>query len=99
MAPGYYSQLLNVWERPRGTYPITMVTLDLLLTVTMVTKPPPIAWGSSQEYLASVAFVMREIFVGFHKWCYRHSGDKDSICMCALSSLTSSLTPSLTLQA
>ena len=67
VAPGHYGQLLNVWERPRGIYPVSMAMLELLLTMTTPSDTP----ATTDDQLACVVFVMREMFAGYHKWRYR----------------------------
>ena len=76
VAPGHYGQLLNVWERPRGIYPISMAMLELLLNLT-----PPSDSIATADQLACVVFVMREVFAGCHKWRYRSSTQRDEMGM------------------
>lgn len=76
VAPGHYGQLLNVWERPRGIYPISMAMLELLLNET-----PPSNSIATVDRLACVVFVMREVFAGCHKWRYRSSTQRDEMGM------------------
>lgn len=71
VAPGYYGELMNSWERPRGIYPISMAMLDLLLS--------GFPAGDSRDMLACVVLVMREMFAGSHSWRYRHSTNRDQI--------------------
>ena len=72
VAPGHYGQLLNVWERPRGIYPVSMAMLELLLTMTTSSD-------TTDNQLACVVFVMREMFAGYHKWRYRSVSHREEI--------------------
>ena len=56
-----------------------MAMLDLLLS-----GMPPSNDLATNERLACVVFVMREMFAGFHKWRCRNPGNKDEICMTSL---------------
>ena len=67
---------MNTWERPRGVYPFSMAMLDLLLS-----GFPPQDSPASNDILACVILVMREMFAGSHSWRYRHSSNRDQIGM------------------
>ena len=75
VAPGHYGQLLNVWERPRGTYPVSMAMLDLLLGMSRQ------GGGSlsTNEMLACVVYVMKEMLSTSHSWRYRQPTSRDEI--------------------
>ena len=75
VAPGHYGQLLNVWERPRGTFPVSMAMLDLLLGMSRQ------AGGnlSTNQMLACVVYVMREMLSTSHSWRYRQPTSRDEI--------------------
>ncbi|KAL5487078.1 hypothetical protein EMCRGX_G019637 [Ephydatia muelleri] len=81
VAPGHYGQLLNVWERPRGVYPITTAMLDLLLTI-VEGKGEEVQDGEEAggDQLACVVFALREVFTCCHKWRYRLTEDRDKMC-------------------
>ena len=81
VAPGHYGQLLNVWERPRGVYPITTAMLDLLLTI-VEGKGEEVQDGEEAggDQLACVVFALREVFTCCHKWRYRLTEDRDRMC-------------------
>ena len=75
VAPGHYGQLLNVWERPRGMYPVSMAMLDLLLGMSRQ------GGGSlsTNEMLACVVYVMKEMLSTSHSWRYRQPTSRDEI--------------------
>ena len=74
VAPGHYGQLLNVWERPRGTYPVSMAMLDLLLGMSKQDGNL-----STNEMLACVVYVMKEMLSSSHSWRYRQPTLRDEI--------------------
>ncbi|CAI8013266.1 Nucleoporin NUP188 [Geodia barretti] len=66
VAPGNYGQLLKMAECPEGGYPVTMAMLDLLATTCLP--------GNSvvlREQLATVIYIMREVFLSCHKWKFK----------------------------
>ena len=61
-------------ECPEGHYPITMAMLDLLATTCL-----PGNGGVSREQLASVVYVMREVFTACHKWRFKVRSDRHQL--------------------
>ena len=85
VAPGHYGQLLHVWERPRGMYPVTMAMLDLLLTIVEGKMEEELEKEEGEDdvggnQLACVVFALREVFTCCHKWRYKTLEDKDKMC-------------------
>jgi hypothetical protein len=74
VAPGHYGQLLKMVECPLGAYPITMAMLDLLATTCL-----PSNNHISREQLASVVYVMREVFTPCNKWKTRVQSDREEL--------------------
>ena len=74
VTPGHYGQLLNVWERPRGVYPVSMAMLDLLLGMSRQDSSL-----STNEMLACVVYVMKEMLSSSHSWRYRQPTSRDEI--------------------
>lgn len=61
-------------ECPEGKYPVSMAMLDLLATTCL-----PINTVVTREQLASLVYVMREVFTPCHKWKYRLRSDREQL--------------------
>ena len=74
VSPGHYGHLLKMVERPEGKYPVSMAMLDLLATTCH-----PSNSAVSREQVASVAYVMREVFSCCHKWKFRTRSAREEL--------------------
>ena len=78
MSSGFYGNLLAREECTRGTYPVTLATLQLIANAIQ-----PLHKGKNANALnACVLFVTREIFPMFHKWRYYQAGMREKIGEC-----------------
>ena len=75
-SPGSYGLLLNNWERARGTYPVTMAMLRLLLN----TLKSPDRHMIREGVVASTVYIMQAVFVSSHNWRYQSQIQRDRFC-------------------
>ncbi len=75
-SPGSYGLLLNNWERARGTYPVTMAMLRLLLN----TLKSPDCHMISEGVVASTVYIMQAVFANSHNWRYQSQIQRDRLC-------------------
>jgi len=76
IAPGCYGKLMGMWECPRGVYPVTMVFLDMLLT--LIKAHWDEKWNS-YDLLAGVCLTAQDIYSNQHKWRFTSVYDQQLI--------------------
>ena len=76
VVPGCYGKLMGMWECPRGMYPVTMVFLDMLLT--LIKAHWEEKW-SSHDLLAGVCLTAQDIYSNQHKWRFTSVYDQQLI--------------------
>lgn len=85
VSPSNFGHTLSIKERPCGQYPITVATLDLLATLVKGLRKGPVSQPDDEKCLdkcpvdlvASVLFVVHDIFSSFHRWRYVDIKDRD----------------------
>lgn len=71
VSSGHFGHVLNTLECSRGVYLVTMAMTELLLSMFEST----IAMETN-SLLASVVYLMQEVFSSCHKWRYQTSGGR-----------------------
>ncbi|XP_022109785.1 nucleoporin NUP188 homolog isoform X2 [Acanthaster planci] len=82
--PAEYGKLLASQEQPTGEYPVTLEFLRLLKTLLQGLCTSDVDVATSQDLLACVVFVQREIFTTFHNWRYARFDDREEVGKCSL---------------
>ncbi|XP_033122077.1 nucleoporin NUP188 homolog [Anneissia japonica] len=77
--PGHYGNLLHRHEQPSGVYPVTLSCLNLLHQLVKGLSSVNVDVAVSQDLLAIVVFMQREVFTVFHKWRCNVFSDRETI--------------------
>jgi nuclear pore complex protein Nup188 len=81
VSPSNFGHILSIRERPSGQYPIALATLDLLATLVKGLAPSVDDDNCLEEcpidLVASVLFVVNDMFSSFHRWRYVDIKDRD----------------------
>ncbi|CAG5119880.1 unnamed protein product, partial [Candidula unifasciata] len=75
ISQGLYGCVLAGTECAQGIYNVTLAVLDLVTKLVQVSSKD----GGERDHLASVLFIMKEVFPRFHKWRYVDVGQRKNI--------------------
>ncbi|XP_072176210.1 nucleoporin NUP188-like [Diadema setosum] len=76
---GSYGKVVLEWERHFGAYPVTLEFLRLLHTLIQGLSSTEIGVATSQDLLACVIFLQRDIFTSYQKWRYGDLREREKI--------------------
>ncbi|XP_030852979.1 nucleoporin NUP188 homolog isoform X1 [Strongylocentrotus purpuratus] len=77
--PGSYGKVALEWEKQFGTYPVTLEFIKLVHTLIEGLASKNVSMATSQDLLACIIFLQRDIFTTFQRWRYTDFKDKEKI--------------------
>ncbi|XP_063966754.1 nucleoporin NUP188-like [Lytechinus pictus] len=77
--PGTYGKVALEWEKQYGIYPVTLEFIKLVNTLIGGLASRSIGVATSQDLLACVIFLQRDVFTTFQRWRYTDFKDKEKI--------------------